>query len=118
MRFVDVGTLQVNEGELYNVAVQNGLAGSIGELTAALSKLPAADAWSICQGHDLLKLLTFGLRGVLGKLKPGRNETDVAGLLRQSHEVHDLLSSYLGQSIRSWESRNPPFLVLPQTIAS
>jgi hypothetical protein len=80
-----------------------------------LDDLPQSDPWSVYQVHDLIDLLEFGLRKVLGDLKPSKGSVDIGALLRQAHDQSKLRASQLDHAIRAWELRNPPYQVLPAT---
>jgi hypothetical protein len=73
-----------------------------------LDDLPQSDPWSVYQVHDLIDLLEFGLRKVLGDLKPSKGSVDIGALLRQAHDQSKLRASQLDHAIRAWELRNPP----------
>jgi hypothetical protein len=97
---------------------QGGRAGavpSIEELDASIDLLkdPAHDAWHVCCGHDLVELLSIGLRRVLGR----NTDADVRAerleqQLRLAYEESYFLRTKLFASIQAWEQRNPPFKVL------
>jgi hypothetical protein len=102
---------------------QGGRAGpvpSVLDLEASIEEIkdPAHDAWHVCCGHDLVELLSIGLRRVLGK----NNEGDVRverleQLLRLAYEEGYFSRTTLFVSIQAWERRNPPFKVLPVAAA-
>jgi hypothetical protein len=95
------------------------LATSRADLENAIVDLPNADPRSICQGHDLIDLLNIGLHGVLGggEVIKGVGSADIAALLRQSFDRHELENSALGQGIRRWQEANRPYRVLPALVA-
>jgi hypothetical protein len=93
---------------------------SIEEMEAHIQKLssPEHDIWHVCCGHDLVEVLSIGLRKVLGK----NNEADVRRerleqQLRLAYEERYFMRTALSESIRAWEQRSPPFRVLPVVIA-
>ena len=98
---------------------QGGRAGpvpSAAEMQAQMDALspPAHDLWHVCCGHDLVALLSVGLRKVLGK----HNEAAVQGVvlerqLRLAYESGYFRGTVLYVSIQDWEARNVPFRVLP-----
>ena len=88
---------------------------SVAELESGIQDIrnPEHDAWHVCCGHDLVELLSIGLRRVLGK----NNESDVRRerleqQLRLAYEEGYFLRTRLYASIQAWEQRNPPFKVL------
>jgi hypothetical protein len=93
---------------------------SVAEMEASIEALsaPAHSAWYVCCGHDLVDLLSIGLRRVLGK----NNEADVRKerleqQLRLAYEQSYFLRTTLHERIITWEQRNPPFRVLPPAAA-
>jgi hypothetical protein len=102
---------------------QGGRAGpvpSVSDLEASIdeSKNPAHDAWHVCCGHDLVELLSIGLRRVLGKNNEGDVRVDrLEQHLRFAYEESYFLRTTLFVSIQAWERRNPPFKVLPVAAA-
>ena len=112
-RFTDYDTWVVDRDGLYAAAVTAGAPQSADAVHTAISALPDADPWSICQGHDLLGLLRIGLQQVLGKLEPNKGVKDLAALLRAAFDEGELHRGAFGRSIRGWETANPPYRVLP-----
>ena len=93
---------------------------SIEEMEVSVEELdnPAHDVWHVCCGHDLVEILSIGLRKVLGR----NNEAEVRRerleqQLRLAFEERYFLRTTLYVSIRVWEQRNPPFRVLPLAAA-
>jgi hypothetical protein len=115
-RFIEERTWRVDQEALYDAAVAVGLCSSRAVLLDALAALPDSDPWSVCQGHDLIEILKFGLRRVLGDLKSSKGAADIAALLRQSFDQRDFEQSGLGPAIHCWEETNPPYLVLPMPL--
>ncbi|MEA5470044.1 DUF4435 domain-containing protein [Spirulina sp. 06S082] len=80
------------------------------------------DPWQICCGHDLVAILSVGLRKVLRKIgestiskeeiKPDSLERD----LRLAYEFSYFCNTQLYKDIRKWENNNPSFQVLPNEI--
>ena len=72
------------------------------------------DSWQICCGHDLVEILSFGLRKTIGSnkasdIEPRRLETS----LRLAYEAVYFQGTQLYSHIRTWESNNQLFRVLP-----
>ncbi|HEY0135450.1 MAG TPA: DUF4435 domain-containing protein [Nannocystis sp.] len=86
------------------------------DLLAHLAALPDTSPWMLCQGHDLLHILNLGLGTALGRHYPGHDA--LGKLLRQAFQLHEFQASPLYRDIRSWEARNPPYLVLAPDPAS
>ena len=70
--------------------------------------------WLICYGKDMVKLLAYGLRSVLGSNNKGRDVRPkmIMTYLRLSFDWSDLNKSKLSQDLRAWVVRNPDFRVL------
>ena len=114
--FIDRNTLHINISKLIQEVKnksrrhdlsENDLQNKIDELTD-----PKHNSWDICCGHDLVCILSFGLRSVLGtnnanKVKP----EDLERILRAGYEHVYFLSTQLYQSLREWEPFNPPFRI-------
>ena len=65
-RFVEVETWEINRQALYE-AVDRGGGLDKGEgLKRCVSCLPSVDPWRVANGHEMLQILSLGLRGVLG----------------------------------------------------
>ena len=93
---------------------------SVEEMEARVNELnqPEHDVWHVCCGHDLVEILSIGLRRVLGK----KNEADVRKerleqQLRLAYEERYFLRTTLHVSIRAWEQKNLPFRILPAASA-
>ena len=71
------------------------------------------DLWHLCCGHDLVKILSIGLRRIWGsrtssEVKPDRLEM----MLRLAYERSYLIATQLYRDLRAWEVANVPFVVL------
>ena len=114
--FIDRNTLHINISKLIpevkNKSLRhdlsdNDLQNKIDELTD-----PKHNSWDICCGHDLVCILSFGLRSVLGtnnanEVKP----EDLERILRAGYEYVYFLSTQLYRSLQEWETSNPPFRI-------
>lgn len=85
------------------------------DMRAAVDSLVSVshDQWHVCRGHDLVEILSIGLRKVLGK----NNDSDVRGerleqQLRLAYEERYFQATRLYAAIIAWQQRNPPFKVL------
>ncbi len=67
----------------------------------------------LSNGHDMVKLLSWGLRRALGSRREGEVSAEVLERdLRLAYEREYFRASELSAAIRDWERRNPPFAVL------
>jgi hypothetical protein len=90
------------------------------ELLARLEHMQNSqhDAWQICCGHDLVCILSEGLRHAFGScdardVSPEALERS----LRLAYEDAFFVQTALAASIRAWEQTNTPFVVLKPHIA-
>lgn len=75
----------------------------------------AHDPWQVCCGHDLLEILSLGLRKTLrrGVLNAAEIKTTVIERdLRLAYESAFFQASELGSALQQWEAANPPFRFL------
>jgi hypothetical protein len=73
---------------------------------------PDHDSWDVCCGHDLVCILSFGLRKALGTnnanaVTPEHIELD----LRLSYEEAFFFATQLYKSLKAWENTNHPFRI-------
>lgn len=71
------------------------------------------DPWQVCCGHDLVEILSLGLRKVIGTNKA--TDVEVNSLernLRLAYEAVYFRKTHLYLQISLWESNNQPFQVL------
>lgn len=125
--FIDDRTLQLNELKLIN-EVKNKSKPEIKPLlsnTADIQQRVAAkkndshDPWQVCRGHDLVEILSIGLRKAIGSNKASdvesrsddRNNT-LESQLMLAYEAVYFYQTQLYQDILDWESNNQPFKVL------
>jgi len=109
-QFVDVYSWAFDESALLSAVVRQGKAQDLGVLQRELAKLVCSDPWLVCQGHDLVQILGYGLERVLGNENPG--EKKIGALLRAGLEEDEFRGLGLYRDVRSWESANPPYCVL------
>ncbi|KAF5413961.1 MAG: hypothetical protein C5S48_10355 [Candidatus Methanogaster sp.] len=71
------------------------------------------DPWQVCSGHDLVQILSIGLRNIFGNPQ-GKSVTIevVDGILRVAYDRPHFRLTRLHNSIKDWEKANPPFNVL------
>lgn len=115
--FVDKKDLQMNEYKLLQKVIDKTQKPDLDavSLLTQIQELQAQqnDPWQVCCGHDLVKILSLGLRTAIGSHKS--TEVDPQTLeqcLRLAYEASFFVQTALYQSIREWENRNQPFKVL------
>ncbi|MEA5619583.1 DUF4435 domain-containing protein [Cronbergia sp. UHCC 0137] len=75
------------------------------------------DPWQVCCGHDLVEILSIGLRKAIGSAKASDVEsTCLERSLRLAYEETYFCKTHIYLSIRLWESNNQPFKVLRNEI--
>lgn len=71
------------------------------------------DPWQVCCGHDLVEILSLGLRKAIGSNKAADVEPNsLERCLRLAYEERYFSDTHLYVEIRRWESQNQPFKVL------
>lgn len=71
------------------------------------------DPWQVCSGHDLIQILSIGLRNIFGNNKARTISAEVVdGILRIAYEYLHFCQTQLHNSIKYWEKANPSFKVL------
>lgn len=116
-KFVDEQTLMIDEMKLIREVKNKSQAFALQDddlqlqLTAQKSKF--YDPWQVCCGHDLVEILSLGLRKAIGS----NRATDIAPnnlerYLRLAYEETYFSTTQLYLDIRTWENDNPPFKVL------
>jgi Protein of unknown function (DUF4435) len=71
------------------------------------------DPWQVCCGHDLVEILSLGLRKAIGSNNPSDVEPScLERSLRLAYEATYFCKTQLYLSIRSWEASNQKFKVL------
>ena len=72
------------------------------------------DPWHVCCGHDLVSILSIGLRKAIGTLSSSDSNPDIlARSLRLAIESSHFYKTNLYVSIQAWEKANTPFVILP-----
>jgi hypothetical protein len=83
------------------------------ELAVRAMEEPKHDPWQLCNGHDLVGVLSIGLRRAIGSQSAvGVGVEEMERALRLAYEAVDFAASELYRAIREWEQRNHPFRVL------
>ncbi len=71
------------------------------------------DPWHVCCGHDLVCILSIGLRKTIGSWNPNDIRPDVLERsLRLAFERSHFYKTQLYLSIQQWEKTNTPFVIL------
>ncbi|MBD2298697.1 DUF4435 domain-containing protein [Nostoc sp. FACHB-190] len=120
-KFIDEQTLQINELQLIREVKNKSQAYSLKdeELQKQLisQKSNNHDPWQVCCGHDLVEILSLGLRKALGTNKAADVEPNaLERSLRLAYEAVYFCKTQLYCNIRTWESQNQPFKVLRNDI--
>ncbi|MBI1815606.1 MAG: DUF4435 domain-containing protein [Deltaproteobacteria bacterium] len=116
--FVDPDLLQVDYArmvrEVKNHSQRPELDGP--ELERAVRRLEANgyDPFVVCNGHDVVAVLSFLLRRIIGS-QPAVAITPTAleRSLRLACDRHEFATTALHQELRDWEARNQGFKLLP-----
>lgn len=115
--FVDEKTLCVNIDNLIRELKINSGDYTLDENTTKLKITTLGgeghDPWQVCSGHDLVQILSIGLRNIFGNLR-GKSVTMevVDGILRVAYDRSHFCLTRLHNSIKDWEKANPSFSVL------
>jgi Protein of unknown function (DUF4435) len=122
-KFVDKQTLQIDELKLIQEVKNKSQAFSLQneDIQQQLinKKISSCDPWQVCCGHDLVEILSLGLRNAIGSNKADdvqprsdeRKNTLESHLLLSYEEIY-FLETQLYADILVWESNNQPFKVL------
>lgn len=94
-----------------------GVPASIHSLKIRLRRLMkdnSYDPWHVCRGHDLVQILTIGLRDMFGN-RHAKNITyeQVDRILRISFSYMEFSRTRLYASLVRWESNHTPYAVFP-----
>lgn len=115
-KFIDPKTVRIDELKLIQEVKNKSKAFELKseDLQYRLmnQKSDSHDPWQVCCGHDLVEILSLGLRKAIGSA----NATDVEPnilerSLRLAYEKTYFYTTQMYLSIRSWESNNQPFTV-------
>lgn len=89
------------------------------DLANAIAELDKSnyDPYEICNGTDVVEILSIGLRSVLGNGKAREVGVEsLKSLLRVGYSVHHFRSSRLKKDIEKWQSQNPEFQILSSDV--
>jgi hypothetical protein len=117
-RFIDRTTLTLDVIKMIRVVkhksgrhdlVEDELHNAICEL----EDINSHDPWDVCCGHDLVGVLSLGLRTALGSNNAGDVKPELLQkFLRAGYEPDDFLETELCQSLLAWQAANEPFRIL------
>ena len=90
------------------------------DLVVAIEKLHGSqyDPYEICNGTDVIEILSIGLRSVLGNNNTGEvNSERLKSSLRLAFSEQHFRSSSLKNDIEKWQKQKPEFQVLKDNLA-
>lgn len=117
-KFVDGKTLCVDVDNLIRELKTNSEDPTLDENVTKLKMTVLAgeghDPWQVCSGHDLVLILSIGLRNIFGNPRRGKTVTSdhVDGIIRLAYNYSHFCLTRLHNSIKDWEKANPPFKVV------
>jgi hypothetical protein len=120
-KFIDDQTLQIDELKLIQEVKNKSQAFALRseDLKQRLTnqKSDNHDPWQVCCGHDLVEILSLGLRRTIGSAKTSDVEPNsLERSLRLAYEETYFCKTQMYLSICSWESKNQPFKILRNDI--
>jgi hypothetical protein len=120
-KFIDDQTLQIDELKLIQEVKNKSQAFALKseDLKQRLTnqKSDSHDPWQVCCGHDLVEILSLGLRKAIGSAKTSDVEPNsLERSLRLAYEETYFCKTQVYLSIYSWESKNQPFKFLRNDI--
>lgn len=117
--FMDRDVLTIDQTKLMQTVKDKSKKPDLEEvqLQASIQKLQegAHDPWHVCCGHDLVRLLSKGLQGVLSREKKNTNDVNPDRLehdLRLAFERAYFYKTRLYLYIQQWEILNAPYIIL------
>jgi Protein of unknown function (DUF4435) len=115
-RFIDEQTLQIDEINLLQEVKNKSQAFALKneDLQQQLTnqRNDNHDPWQICCGHDLVEVLSLGLRKAMGSAKASDVESNsLERSLRLAYEETFFCKTQIYGSVRLWERNNQPFRV-------
>jgi hypothetical protein len=120
-KFIDNQTLQINElnliQEVRNKSQAFALKSEDLQNFLINQKSENHDPWQVCCGHDLVEILSLGLRSAIGSAKASDVESNnLERNLRLAYEGTYFCKTQIYLSVRSWENNNQPFKVFRNDI--
>ena len=122
-KFIDDQTLQIDElkliQEVKNKSQAFALKSENIQQRLTDQKSEKHDPWQVCCGHDLVEILSLGLRKAIGSANTSDVEPNsLERSLRLAYEETYFFKTQMYLSICSWESNNKPFKILRNDILS
>ncbi len=118
-KFISRDSLTIDRHELIQAVKNKSQRPDISEarLKASIQDLQndAHNAWYVCCGHDLIRILSRGLHGAFSR---GKNDTrdaspDILEIsLRLAFEHSHFYKTHLYLSVQNWERANAPYVIL------
>lgn len=118
-KFIDDKNLQIDEfkliQEVKNKSQSFGLKTEDLQQRLTNQKNDSYDPWQVCCGHDLVEILSLGLRKAIGSAKDSDVEpNNLERSLRLAYEETYFYKTQIYSYARSWESNNQPFKVFSE----
>jgi hypothetical protein len=119
-KFIDREMLTIDELELIEEVKRKSqkLNLKTSELHQRLTekKDPSHDFWQVCRGHDLIEILSFGLRHAIGTNDAKDVTIEILERnLRMCYEQAYFQTTQLHSSLDRWETDNPTYKILKRT---
>jgi hypothetical protein len=120
-RFIDEQTLQIDEAkfiqEVKNKSQAFALKSEDLQKRLMNQRKDNHDPWQVCCGHDLVEILSLGLRKAIGSARASDVEpSSLERNLRLAYEEAYFCKTQIYLSVRLWEDGNLPFKVLRDDI--
>jgi len=117
-KFVDGKTMSVSIDNLIGELKINSKDSTLDKNATKLKVMTLMDEghdpWQVCSGHDLVQILSIGLRNIFGNPRHCRTATQskVGKELGGAYDRSHFCLTRLHNSIKDWEKANPSFKVL------
>ena len=117
-KFLERETLQIETKKLITEVKNNSQKHALddSQIEADMESLcdDNHDPWHVSCGHDLLEILSFGLRRTIAS-RSGQevNRTSLQRSLRLAYEAAFFEETALYKAVRYWEAANPAYRLLP-----
>lgn len=115
-KFVDSSTLAIDAAKLVKTVKDHSSAHHLNEteIQEQVRQLQDNnhDLWLVCCGHDLVEILSIGLRKTLGSNDAKQVEPEILGrALRLAYEFAHFCVTKVYAAVQGWEQLNQPFQV-------
>jgi hypothetical protein len=116
-KFVDKKTLSVDVDSLIKEVKNNSHNSTLDENAIKIKIIALKKArhnpWQVCSGHDLVQILSIGLKNIFGNIRAQSiTKETVDGIVRTAYDSSCFYSTQLYNSIKDWEKANDTFNVL------